>query len=340
MQKIVDLYGAKKYMKNNIAIFAWSALGDSIIMTVLLKNLKTYFPDSKIYYITGNLIGTHQLKNCPYIDEFISISGFSIWNMIKICYKLLFSKIRYTFTNYATFQTFFLSRFCLKSKHITIDSKKANKFDKYYDYLINKTENIVTQPKQFIEYISNKKNISFDDSLEVFIRYQDQQLYIQEILQQYQVTNQERIIVVHLGWKERWLIDGKNPRCRDNDRRIHVFNFILKNYQTKVFFIWSKDIVEETTYVIERINNKNFINLVNRLNIEQSTALIKKCDLFLCTDSWPMHVALAFHKKVIAILWNITHAIDSYISNPIRKNNVMDISIDEVKNEIQKAFKK
>lgn len=330
MRKIADLYGAKEYMKNNIAIFAWSALGDSIIMTVLLKNLKIYFPDSKIYYITGNLIGTHQLKNCPYIDEFISISGFSIRNMIKICYKLLFSKIRYTFTNYTTFQTFFLSRFCLKSEHITIDSGNINKFDKYYDYLIHKTENIVTQPKQFIEYIKNKTDISFNDSLEVFIKYQAQQWYVQEILEQHQATDQDKIIVVHLWWKERWLIDGRNPRCRDNDRWINVFDFILKNYQTKIFFIWGEDIASDTTYIIEKIKDHRLINMVNKLNIEQSAALIKSCGLFLCTDSGPMHVAAALHKKTIALLSDITHKIDDYISDPIRKKNVMDIEAHEV----------
>lgn len=48
-----------------------------------------------------------------------------------------------------------------------------------------------------------------------------------------------------------------------------------------------------------------------------------------------MHVAAAFHKRTIALLSNITHKIDDYISDPIRKKDVTDIETYEVIEKIK-----
>lgn len=173
------------WKNKNFAIFWWSALWDSIVITPLLKNIKKYFPESKIYYITGSLIGIHQLSNCPHIDKLISIKNMNIRKIIKICRNLLLGNIWYTFTNFVTLQTFMLSRFCRQSKQCTIDSKGTNRFDKYYDHLIPLGENIVRQPEQFIAYAKQENQIAFDDALEIWLPYQEQESAIKKILAEY-----------------------------------------------------------------------------------------------------------------------------------------------------------
>ena len=69
----------------------------------------------------------------------------------------------------------------------------------------------------------------------------------------------------------------------------------LNNKNYGIIFIGS-DIERE---ICENIKpNNNFINLAGELNLLESAALIKKCDLMICNDSGAMHLANAVNTDV------------------------------------------
>ena len=99
--------------------------------------------------------------------------------------------------------------------------------------------------------------------------------------------------------------------------------------------IWWKDNVDLAKFVKKQVNCDNLIDCTWILTIQQSTALISKVDLFICTDSWPLHIAIWFKKKIIALIHEYVNFVWP-VSNPIYSNNIATINVSDVMKELEK----
>ena len=332
-------------MKKNlkIAIFWWSHLGDSIIITPLLKNLKLKDEWCYIYYMTSDDIWQYQTKNIPYIDKLaIKNKGKIIWRM-KSYMDLIFWGYDYIIFDYTFYWFSLLIKriICLMtpfSKHIVFEKKWNSKyFDKTID-LWNNNLKVSDQYKEIIEYIYQDSN-NFDKEIEIFIDYKKGMETVYKILQKFNLKKDSKnIIWIFLWWRDEvyspnWIIH----RSWSENNWIKVIKFLCdRDY--KVFLIWWKDNCESANCIMKNINNKNLYDLTWNLTIEQTTAFISLITLFVCTDAGPVYIAMWFNKKIVSLFCTNALNVDEYITNPLRNQSASMISYTEVITEIKKAL--
>lgn len=325
-----------------IAIFGGSALWDSIAVTPFLKNLKLCNNKSDIYYITANQLWIHQLKNVPYIKQLLCVNKKKIFSLLRFFFILIFWKFNYiifdqSFYCFPTIYKRVIKLLTPFSKHIAFERKNNEKyFDKVIDCL-EQEKNIILQYKEIIEYIY-PKNKEYDSNLEIFLNYKNEITFIKKLFANNNISKNEKLAAIFLSWDNirktpSWIIH----RSWDNDKWIEVVKCLYTKW-FKTFLIWWKDNIESAKYVKHNAKCDFLFDLTWILTIEQSAAIISMVDIFLCTDSWPMYIAMWFKKKTIALLHTWAPNFDSYISNPIRNKNVQNIKANDVIAEIQKCI--
>ena len=119
---------------------------------------------------------------------------------------------------------------------------------------------------------------------------------------------------------------------------------LIKELNMKVVVIGGK---EESGKSAELFNNFdiNLNNIAGKTTLKQLAAILKKCKLLVSCDSGPMHLACAVGTPVIAIFrndiigkspkrwgpWGKEHSVTE-------KNNLFEISVDEVFNKIKEKL--
>lgn len=106
-----------------------------------------------------------------------------------------------------------------------------------------------------------------------------------------------------------------------------------------LIFIGAKDNIGPVQEVIDGLENKDGIyNFAGKSSLAQTLSLVKHTDIMLCTDSGPMHFGLVYDKPVVGLWGKIAPHFDFFVSNPIRKDDVMDISVEDAYTELVKVL--
>ena len=101
------------------------------------------------------------------------------------------------------------------------------------------------------------------------------------------------------------------------DRMAKVGDYLYKKYNLKPIIFGG---VKEKEKAIEMSGMMEMKPLIaaGELSIRGSAALIKKCRLFITTDSGPMHIAQAVKTPTIALLWST-----STQTGPVNKDSII-----------------
>ncbi len=133
------------------------------------------------------------------------------------------------------------------------------------------------------------------------------------------------------------------------DRMARAGDYLYKKYNLQPIIFGG---IKEREKAIEMSNMMKTKPLIaaGELSIRGSAALIKKCRLFITTDSGPMHIAQAMRTPTIAILWST-----STQTGPVNKDSIIfygkcsnkdknptsctdKILVEDVKNAVAKLF--
>ena len=94
-------------------------------------------------------------------------------------------------------------------------------------------------------------------------------------------------------------------------------NLIVKKYGYFVVLIGGKSEEREIGEYLKHIK-VSIINLVGKLSVIETAAVIKKCNILVSNDSGPMHIGSAVGTRVIALYGPSTGVIRT---QPVGKNN-------------------
>jgi heptosyltransferase-2 len=105
----------------------------------------------------------------------------------------------------------------------------------------------------------------------------------------------------------RYLI-GVHPGCnRANEHRRwpkENFAILIDNLtkENKIIFLFAgPDEIKETEWIYKNIKETEKVFLINETNLKNVSALIKKCKMFICTDSGLGHISTALKIPTLAI---------------------------------------
>lgn len=285
-------------MKYKILLIKFRNIGDVLLSTPLIENLKHHFPDSAIDFAI-NKESIDMLSKNPLLNEIIVYDrkhikalGFFKQAIAEINFIKRFRKNNYDIVinltegdKGAIIAYFSKSKLKMGFEVRAKLLKKLNIFDKIADDKL--PQHTVYKDLQFITLLDKKiisKNVS------IFWN-KDIENNIDKILLDNKISN-----FVHIHPVSRWMF-----KCWEDDRTAQIIDYLQIEKNLKVVITGAPNIVEN-----DRINKiitlckTTPLNLSGKLNLKHLAYLSKKSKFFFGVDTAPMHIA-AINTKVVAL---------------------------------------
>ena len=118
---------------------------------------------------------------------------------------------------------------------------------------------------------------------------------------------------------------------------------IIKKINKAVVLLGGPDDIERAEEIIYGVNettrqqdnegskNSQILNLVGKINLEQSASIVKNADSVLTNDTGLMHIAAAFHKNIVSVWGNTVPELGMYPYLPKEKEKCHIVECKDVK---------
>ncbi len=273
-----------KQMKE-ILIIKFFSLGDVLLATPFLRELKRTLPESRITFCVGEY-SRSILKNNPNVDEIIScedkfLVSKNIPEVLKFIFKLRNKKYDIIFVLHRAWEFRFLS-FFLKGKKVGIWKIKD-------------------PVSEYIKYLKMLKLVNLNYSLdgpELFLS-QDEEKYSEEFFNMRGTNQNEFKIALSPG-------GGKNPKTFYPSKRwplnkyLELVRIILDFSSAYIILVGDKS-ERELAQALFPLSPSRIINATLEGDLRKTAAIIKNCNLFLGCDSGLTHIASSLGVPVIAL---------------------------------------
>lgn len=257
-------------------------LGDSILTTPVINSIKETFPHASIDVMVSPDVKPF-FENNPMIDKIITSKYYHFKKYLSPLESKKLEKEKFDLvvnlsfslssnilallssSKYRVGWDWNGSGFCLttKVKYPEPEKRTKHEVENYLDII--RSIGIRSQ--------SNKPRI-FTSS--------NQKKWAKNFLKKNKISTNKILIGVHPG-------AAFQPRAWPRERFLSVMDMITKKYDVNFLFF---DELRENPRDVLPIKN---------IPLEKTLPLIESCDLFLCNDSGPMHMAAALNVPVIAI---------------------------------------
>ena len=280
-----------------ILLFKSGAIGDTLMTTPLVRQLRKNFKDTTIDYLIGKhsygvLDENKHLDNIIKFDEKIFFEkDFKEWvelifNIGKRNYDIVFVLDKHWTCNLTAFL------FGIKTR-IGFDRYGEGKFLTYkVPYFGRKHE--------IFYYLDLLKGLGvepdYDDwQMEIFLKEKD--LEFAERFWEKNNLNDKIVIGVCPGGASNTGIENDDLRRWETKKYIGLIKKLKEN-EFEVLLIGGKTDEELEKNTLKEVT---CISAIGKTSLKESVALLKKCEVVVCNDSGPMHLAAAVNKKVVGI---------------------------------------
>ena len=273
---------------DKILLIRYSAIGDIVLSIPAFRILRQSLPKAYIALII-NPLGRQIVSKCPYIDELIiydktkrqkSLCGYVqfIQNLRKKQFDLV---IDFQNNRRSAIITY------LSGAKRTIGYGK-----KYRSFFYANSLNIIEDRDKPFNYFNRLLAVidvpPVENRLELWTTEEDERKAVFFLTQQ-GVKDSDLLIGIHAGAGKRWF-SKKWPR-NSFAKLIDKLNLEL---QAKIVMIGGADDIKLTKKIIEATRSKP-IDATGKTTLRQLAAILKRCNLFIGSDSGPMHIASAIN---------------------------------------------
>jgi len=260
-------------------------IGDMVLSTAALKALREGYPHAKVTVLASK--SNHEiLMHNPNIDEILVYNGI-LWFIREIRprgYDLVID----SFLTYELRQAFMT---CLAGGKYRIGFEEAGR-----EIFFNIRGPATSPPKRMVDYLLDLAELAGGKrdgcKPEVFLSDTEIQ-WANEALAEKGISANELIIGIHPGAhypSQRWPAKKFGELARR----------ILDQGEAKVILLGSRD--EQTLLdEVEEIAGER-VQSFSRLRLRELMALISKCDLFICNNSGPLHIASALKVPTVSMM--------------------------------------
>lgn len=286
-----------------ILVLRFSAIGDIVLTTPVVRALKTQIPDCELHYATKESYAS--IISCnPHIDK-VHLLKDSFNDFIDGLKTEKFDFIVDLHNNLRTFRI---------KKRLKSHSEAFPKVNLEKWLVVNTSINKLPNEHIVDRYFkaTKKLNITNDNKgLDYFLNDEKK-----VDLSNYTQTN-EKSISVAVG-------------AKFNTKQIPtaLFSQALSTVTTPIFLLGGSEDFSKGEEIRNALkSNKKVFNLCGKLSINESASVIKQTDLIITGDTGLMHIASAFKTQIISI-WGNT--IPSFGMYPYRPENPKSFSIHQV----------
>lgn len=274
----------KKEDINKILCIKPRGIGDILLSTIVLENLKSAFPHSEIHYLTEEF-AKRAVENNPLVSKIITVNKSDfVLSAVKKVRKERYDLILDLWSNPKTAQITFFSG----SKYRVGHKKRGRKYA--YNYLA------IAAPGQH----AAEDNLALLNAINVPI-------ISKNIF--FQTTNEEKLFARNyinetIGKVADLLIgiipsgSWQSKRC-DPVKWIEICREIQNRYDVRFLILWGPGDEKDAGSIHKELSPASFLS--TETNLGQLSALIETCDLILANDSGPMHISAALGKPTLGI---------------------------------------
>jgi ADP-heptose:LPS heptosyltransferase len=267
-------------MNIRFLIIRFSSIGDIVLTTPVIRNLKEQVEGAEIHYLTKKQFGP-VLKNNPYIDK--------IW-LLEDDLKSLIREIKMAHPDYIIdlHNNLRSSRVKRKLGLIAFSFDKIN-LEKWM--MVNFKKNRLPANHIVDRYMETTRNFDVVNDMKGL----DYFLNEEDVLPQ-EIRNQipKKFIALAIGAQH---YTKKAPAKKLSE--------ICDKLKYPVIILGGPGDTEEAILILKSTSNRDLINLCGKVSLNQSAMLVKESSLLITHDTGLMHIGAAF-KKVILSIWGNT----------------------------------
>lgn len=277
----------------SIIVIALNGIGNTLLATPLFTSLKRSYPLAKLSVLAlADSAGA--LRGNPSVDEVIIYPGkegfLKRMDFLRNLRKRKFDVSFYPYPN-------------VNIMSAIIGQLIGAKQRVNFEYML------MGKPSGFLDSVSVPVDLSKHDvdknldllfpfgakkiSKELFIPISKEDKKAVDGLLKGKTSKNDVLIGMHVGSKE-------SMRVWPTENFAKIVE-LLKNHSNIRIILVGTAIEADLIKGFAQFQGENIISLISRATISQTTEAIGKCDLFITTDSGPMHMAVAAKTKVIAI---------------------------------------
>ena len=274
-----------KDSKKKILVIKLRGIGDVVLSTVILDNLKTDFPNSTIDYLT-DFPSKAALEGLPQINKVLIFPRDNTWERIKLIKRIRKEKYDLVFdffSNPSTALITFFSKaryrigFPYRGRKYAYNLFGPEERSKYHAAELHlKTLEMILLTHSF-------KNLYFYTS-------ERDKLFADNFLAE---NNLQNSFIVGISPSGGW----QSKKC-EPEKFAEIGNEIIKRYDAKIIIVWGRSDKEDAEK-IHRLISGSFLAPSTSLN--EMAAFIQRCNFLIANDSGPMHISTAVGTPVLSI---------------------------------------
>lgn len=270
-------------MQKNILIFHTAFIGDIVLSTPLIKNIKKLYPDSKIVYVTTPA-GRAVLANNPFLDEVIAYDKRGKDKGIKGMFGLIRGLRKHKF------DIAYVPHRYMRSSLIVFLSKIPQRIG----FDISEGKLFLTKK---IKYEKNLHEVDrllklleieiLDKKIELYPSEKDEK-HIDELFENEDLQG-KKLVAIAIGSKwytKRWPVEYFNVLIEQLEKREDIKLILIGGNEEKDLPV---------------VYSEKTINAIGKTSLLELAELIKRCEICLTNDSSPIHIASAFDTYILAI---------------------------------------
>jgi len=299
------LFGKKPKFKfpSRILVIRNDHIGDTINTVPLVRYLRKKYRNAHLAILCD--IGQFLWKDCPYIDEVL------IYKTNNRLFNRNSRKVRYVFRPFTYFwtlrkkhfdlvldpvgrtETHILSYICGNTKRFSNTYYPYKLFDvtigcHHYESSLHETQRVLSLVKP-VHKINDR-----ECGLDIWIKQQIKE-WAQNYLELIGIKKQDSLLGVHPG--------ALSPlRLWPIERFAFVACELASKHNMKIIFFEppdNHDMTGKFASISSALGHK--VAIVRGTDLLSLAALISRCNLFLCNDSGPMHLAASTKTAMVAI---------------------------------------
>jgi ADP-heptose:LPS heptosyltransferase len=268
-----------------ILIIKLRGIGDVVLSTIVLDNLKNDFPDVNIDYLTDapskpGLEGLVQINSVLTLPK-NQLSKIKLLRQIR---KNKYDLILDFFSNPTTAQITAFSGAQYKAGFPYPGRKWAYNIygpperDKYHSAILH------------LEFLKIIGLSSSHHNLYFYLSKMDNLFAEHWLIQMYLSNKSFFCISPSGGWPSK--------KC-EPEKFVEIAEAVIKKYDLQALILWGPDDFKEASIIYELLGKKSYI--APKTSIRQMAAFISKCSFLIANDSGPMHISTAVGTPVLSI---------------------------------------
>ena len=270
----------------NILIIKLRGIGDVVLSTIVIDNLKTDFPDAKIDYLveSPSAPGLSGIKQINRVLIFERHNFFSKVSLAKSIRKNHYDLVLDFFSNPSTAIITYFSR----AKYRMGFPYKGRR---YAYNMFGPIERAKFHAAQLHLESLKINNLSFNNKNLHYSISDDSKVFANKYFNKQSLDNSFVVGICPTGG---WV----SKKC-DPEKFAEIANTVINSFNAKVLILWGKSDEEDALKIYTQLEGETI--LAPATTIQELAALISKCSILIANDSGPMHISTAVGTPVLSL---------------------------------------